>query len=120
MSESPLIDELRSAGGRFGAVPADFAPCEVPLDYGDSRREYDALVGASAVIDFSARTQIEVTGADRATFLHNMCTNEIRRLAVGQGCEAFLTNAKGHVLGLVYIFAGESSHTIETVAGQAQ
>ncbi len=41
---------------------------------------------------------IRVTGPDGASFLHNLCTNDIRRLEVGGACEAFFTDVKAHVL----------------------
>lgn len=41
---------------------------------------------------------LEVTGSDRATFLHNMCTADVKQMAVGESREAFFTNVKGHVL----------------------
>jgi folate-binding protein YgfZ len=70
------------------------------------------------VYDVSDRTQIEITGADRATFLHGFCTNDIKSLRPGQGCEALLTNIKGRVLAHVYVFAGAESLWLETFPGQ--
>ena len=70
------------------------------------------------VYDVSDRTQIEVVGVDRAKFLHGFCTNDIKSLQPGQGCEAFLTNIKGRVLGHVFVFAGAQSLWLETVPGQ--
>ena len=65
------------------------------------------------------RTQIEATGPDRASWLHNLCTNEIRKLAAGSGCEAFFTNVQGKTLAHVLIFAGPESLVIETVPTKA-
>lgn len=55
------------------------------------------LYGKIGLVDFSSRGKLEITGDDRAKFLHNLCTNEIKNLATGSGCEAFLLDAKGHV-----------------------
>jgi folate-binding protein YgfZ len=71
-----------------------------------------------AVYDVSDRTQIEVAGADRAKFLHGFCTNDIKGLQPGQGCESLLTNIKGRVVGHVFVFAGPQSIWLETVPGQ--
>lgn len=73
---------------------------------------------AVLVFDVSDRTQIELTGADRAKFLHGFCTNDINRLQPGQGCEGFLTNIKGRVVGHVFVFATANSLWLDTVAGQ--
>jgi folate-binding protein YgfZ len=74
--------------------------------------------GPATVYDLGDRTQIEVTGVDRGTFLHGFCTNDIKSLQQGRGCEAFLTNIKGRVLGHVFVFAGTGSLWLETVSGQ--
>lgn len=81
---------------------------------------YEALTQGVGIVDFGSRTQIEVTGKDRATFLNNFCTNSVRGLSPGEGCEAFVLNAKGHILGHVFVFAGDQSHVLETVPGQAE
>jgi tRNA-modifying protein YgfZ len=82
--------------------------------------QYAALTTGAGLVDFTSRTQLELTGADRASFLHNLCTNSVRDLAPGNGCEAFVLNVKGHIVGHVFIFAGPNSHVVETVPGQAE
>ena len=52
--------------------------------------EYKALTAGAGLVDFPEWTQIELRGKDRASFLHNLCTNEIRKLPADGGCEAFL------------------------------
>jgi folate-binding protein YgfZ len=84
------------------------------------RDEYEALTRRVGVVHLSDWTHVEICGRDRARFLHGFCTNDIQRLAPGAGCEAFLTNAKGHVLGYVFVFCGESALVIDTVPGQAE
>lgn len=78
----------------------------------------DEMTSSMTVYDLSDRTQIELTGADRAKFLHGFCTNDIKGLHPGQGCEAFLTNIKGRVLGHIFVFAGAQSLWIDTTSGQ--
>ncbi len=87
-------------------------------DFGNVPAEYAALTGEAGLVDFSDRTQIEVTGADRQSFLHNLCTNEVRKLTAGAGSEAFLCNPQGHVLALVTLFCGQESLVLETVPQQ--
>lgn len=81
--------------------------------------QYAALTEGVGLVDLVDRTQIEITGSDRAKFLHNLCTNAVRELPAGSGCEAFLLNAKGHIVGYVNLFAGEQSLVLETAAGQS-
>jgi folate-binding protein YgfZ len=66
------------------------------------------------------RTRIGLTGGDRAKFLNNLCTNDVRKLREGQGCEAFLTTVQGKTIGHVLIFCQASSIVIDTVPGQAE
>lgn len=73
---------------------------------------------AVLVFDVSDRTQIELAGADRVKFLHGFCTNDINRLQPGQGCEGFLTNIKGKVVGHIFVFATATSLWLDTVSGQ--
>jgi folate-binding protein YgfZ len=65
------------------------------------------------------RAQVEITGKDRVRLVHGLCTNDLNRLQAGDGCEAFLTNAQGRVMGYVQIFVHPESLTIESVSGQA-
>lgn len=69
-----------------------------------------------AIVD---RTRLEIGGADRAKFLHNLCTNDVKSLAPGQGCEAFFTNVQGKLLGHVFLFVGAEAIVVDTVSGQA-
>lgn len=55
------------------------------------------LYDVCGLVDLSARGKVELTGADRATFLHNLCTNDAKKLEAGTGFEAFLLDAKGHI-----------------------
>ncbi len=101
-----------------GAAGADLA---VQVDhFGSVEAEYRALGHALGLVDLSRRTALEITGRDRAQLLQNLTTNEIRKRSPGQGCEAFFLNVQGRILGHGLVFAGESSHEIDTVPGQAE
>ncbi|MDA1051278.1 MAG: folate-binding protein [Planctomycetota bacterium] len=78
-----------------------------------------ALCDGIGFCDLSGRAQIELTGADRAKVLHGLCTNDIKRLAPGDGCEAFLTNVQGKTTGYVNVFCTQQSLIIDTNPGLA-
>ncbi len=86
-------------------------------DVGGLAAGYRAAVPDAALFDLSDRTQSEITGRDRASFLHHFCTNDIKRLRAGEGCEAYLTNIKGRIVGHILVFAGESSLWLDSVPG---
>jgi len=84
------------------------------------QREYEALVQTAALVDLGHRTQIELRGDDRATFLHNLCTNEVRKLPPGAGCEAFITSVQGKTLAHGFIFVDAQSIVFDTSPGQGE
>lgn len=81
---------------------------------------YQALTTSAGLVDLTGRTQLELIGPDRASFLHNFCTNAVRNLPPGAGTEAFFTDVKGRILGHGFIFNGPQSLVIETVPDQGQ
>jgi tRNA-modifying protein YgfZ len=61
--------------------------------------EYQALRAGRAVHELAGWSSVSVRGADRQSFLQNLCTNDVKQLAPGASCEAFFTNVKGHIVG---------------------
>ena len=80
---------------------------------------YRALKTQPGFIDRTDRVRIEVGGADRAKFLHNLTTNDVKRLAVGRGHEAFVTSLQGKTLGYVTLVASEARILLRTDPGGA-
>lgn len=102
MSEPlPLREFHRSLGARLGSLHG----AELVADYGDLAAEYFALRDAAGFVDLSFRGRLCLTGADRVRFLHGQVTNDVKKLAVGTGCYAALTNAKGRLQSDLNIFA---------------
>lgn len=85
--------------------------------------EYQAAVSHAALFDRSAWTKVEVAGPEAQSFLHNLCTNDVKNLSVGAGCEAFLTTAKARVVAHFFVghfdFDGRSILVLDTVPGQS-
>jgi folate-binding protein YgfZ len=75
---------------------------------GQLKWQYDALISGSGFVELQKRCCVRLTGKDRQTFFHNFCTNDIKQLAVGKICEAFVLNSKGKILGFVHAVAGEN------------
>jgi folate-binding protein YgfZ len=86
-----------------------------PESFGNSHAEYTWIQTEAVVCDRSDLVWIEVTGRDRAKFLHNFCTQDVRVLVPGQGVEAFVTTVQGKVLAHVHLFAGNDSLWVVTV-----
>ena len=87
---------LRQLSG--GARPAQTSYQPLIGCFGDLDAEYRALADGPALVDRSYRGLLEITGADRASWLHNLTTNEVKNLSPGQGTYAFACNAQGRIL----------------------
>jgi len=82
--------------------------------------QHTALTQGVGVTDLSDRTRLELRGSDRVSFLHAFCSNDIKRLAPGCGCEAFVTSPQGKTLGHVLVFCDTDRLLLDTSPGQAQ
>ena len=65
--------------------------------------QYEAITSGAGVVSLADWTLVELTGDDRAAFFNSFCTNEIRKLTAGSGCEAFITSVQGKVLAHVLV-----------------
>ncbi len=74
----------------------------------DRKDEYTQLARGARYVELSDRCLVGMTGVDRQSFFHNFCTNDIKKLKVGEICEAFVLNTKGKILGYVHAIAGEN------------
>lgn len=97
---SPLYDVTNAAGAAFEA----FHGYLLPANFGDTLDEYQAARSSAVVFDLSSRTKIEVTGAEAAMFLHNLCTNDITNMPIGAGCESFLATSTAKAVGFLNIY----------------
>lgn len=69
--------------------------------------------------DRSDRTRLEISGPDRAKFLHNLTTNDVKKLAEGTGHEAFVTSPQGKTLAYVTLLASDRAILLRTDRGDA-
>lgn len=73
----------------------------------DIVEQYSAAHAAGGVFTRTDRATIEVTGKDRATWLHNLVTNTVKTLSPGEGNYAFATNVKGRTVFDLYFYVLE-------------
>ncbi|HLY10380.1 MAG TPA: hypothetical protein VKW04_13835 [Planctomycetota bacterium] len=98
---------------RRGAVMGALGDVSVALHYGEPVREAGALRSGAGLVDLSWRGVLEVTGRDRARFLHGMCTNDIKKLQPGQGCMAAIVNRQGKMVAEMIAHAAENAIFLE-------
>lgn len=65
-------------------------------------------------------TVLEITGRDRARFLHSFCTAEVVRRTAGETCEAMVLDGRGKLVGLVQLVFLDDAIRLLTVPGQAE
>ncbi len=78
-----------------------------PVTSADAASEHAAVRGGAGLIDRSDHGVLEVTGRDRAAFLHAMLSNDIAGLTPGQGCGATLLDVHGKVQVLLRVLVLE-------------
>ncbi len=82
--------------------------------------DYQTLLAGSGFAELRDWSTVSMTGADRQSFLHNMCTADIRRLSTGETCEAFCTDVQGKIVAHVFVMVQENQFDLLTVPGQAE
>src|SRR5258708_4294161 len=75
---------------------------------------YEALRQGAAWLDLSARGRIVARGRDRARFLHNVTSNEVKKMTPGSGCYAFLLSPQGRIQADLHLFCFEDHFLIDT------
>ncbi|HXO23421.1 MAG TPA: folate-binding protein [Streptosporangiaceae bacterium] len=88
--QSPLLESP-------GAVEAGWPDEGVAAHYGDPMREQRALDGAAGLVDRSNRGVLTITGPDRLSWLHNLTSQQLERLAPGSTRQALILSPTGHV-----------------------
>ena len=69
-----------------------------------SSDQYAAAHHSAAMFDRSSRGRIEMTGADRRTFLHALVTNDVAGLAKGSGAYAAYLTPQGRMISDMSLF----------------
>ena len=63
-----------------------------------SHDQYQALREGAGLLDRSSRGRLQLTGADRRSYLHGLLTNDIDSLSARQGCYAALLTPQGRMV----------------------
>lgn len=103
-----FVETLKQAGAVFGSdqmTVKHFGNADDPTCAANAvDNEYFNATNNSSMFPLQSSSMLELTGEDRAKFLHNFCTADVKQLPAGQGCEAFITNVKGRVLAHIFVY----------------
>lgn len=102
---NPLLAEHVAAGARL----VEAAGRRMPADFGDLHAEYEALRTGAGLLDLSAHGRLRIVGSDRASFLHNMVTNDVRALRPGEGCHAAKLDVHGKMEAGLHVLCLEDA-----------
>jgi len=75
---------------------------------------YQALLSGAAWLDLAARGRILARGRDRARLLHNISSNEVKKMAPGSSCYAFLLSPQGRIQADLHLVCFEDHFLIDT------
>ena len=100
LKRTPLFAVHQKAGARL--VP--FGGWEMPVQYSSIVDEHLAVRKAAGIFDISHMGEICVSGPSAGAFLNHILTNDIRKIAVGQGQYSLMCNARGGVVDDLYVY----------------
>jgi aminomethyltransferase len=86
----------------------------------ESLAEYRAARNAVGLVDRSDLGVVEVSGRDRAKFLHALLSNDVASLVPGQGCAAALLDVHGKVQVVLVVLALEDRLVLLTPPGMGE
>jgi folate-binding protein YgfZ len=84
-----------------------------------AEQQYNSLRSGRALVELADWSSVTLTGKGCQSFLHNFCTNDVKRLAPGESCEAFFTNVRGKIIGHGLVTCGDKEIVIVGAPGQA-
>src|SRR5208283_3065551 len=100
MKRTPLYAAHLSLGGKL----IEFGGWEMPVQYASITQEHLAVRTAAGLFDISHMGEVRLSGAGAAGFLNHTLTNDINKLAVGQGQYTLLCNERGGVIDDLYAY----------------
>jgi aminomethyltransferase len=106
---------LYEAHVRLGARLVDFGGWEMPVQYTGIVEEHLAVRRAAGLFDISHMGELVVSGPGAETFLNRVLSNDVRRLAVGQGQYTLLCNVEAGVIDDLYVYRTEAAQYLLVV-----
>jgi len=95
---------LYSAHQQLAAKLIDFGGWEMPVQYTSITDEHLAVRHAAGIFDISHMGEVTVSGAGAEVFLNSVLTNDIRKLAAGQGQYTLMCHPGGGVIDDLYAY----------------
>jgi aminomethyltransferase len=95
---------LYAAHQKLGGKLIEFGGWEMPVQYTSITDEHLAVRNAAGIFDISHMGEVTVSGAGAEEFLNRTLTNDIRKLASGEGQYTLMCNERGGVIDDLYAY----------------
>lgn len=99
-----LRTPLYAAHQKLGGKLIEFGGWEMPVQYSSITDEHLCVRKAAGIFDISHMGEILVSGPSAQAFLNHTLTNDIRKIAVGQGQYTLMCNERGGVVDDLYVY----------------
>jgi aminomethyltransferase len=100
LKRTPLFTAHQKLGGKL----VEFGGWEMPVQYTSITNEHLAVRNAAGIFDISHMGEITVSGSGAEAFLNSVLTNDIRKLAPGEGQYTLMGNERGGVIDDLYAY----------------
>jgi aminomethyltransferase len=95
---------LYAAHQKLGGKLIEFGGWEMPVQYTSITDEHLAVRNAAGIFDISHMGEVTISGAGAEAFLNSVLTNDIRKLAPGEGQYTLMCNERGGVIDDLYAY----------------
>ena len=95
---------LYAAHQKLGGKLIEFGGWEMPVQYTSITDEHLAVRTAAGIFDISHMGEVTVSGTGAEAFLNSVLTNDLRKLASGEGQYTLMCNERGGVIDDLYAY----------------
>ena len=100
LKRTPLYAAHQKLGGKL----IEFGGWEMPVQYTSIVDEHLVVRSAAGIFDICHMGEVSVCGPAAADFLNATLTNDVRKLADGQGQYTLMCNERGGVIDDLYVY----------------
>jgi aminomethyltransferase len=100
LKRTPLFERHQKLGGRL----VEFGGWEMPVQYTSIVDEHQTVRTGAGIFDICHMGEVFVSGAGAEAFLNASLTNDVRKLAPGQGQYTLMCNERGGVVDDLYCY----------------
>jgi aminomethyltransferase len=108
---TPLYDRHVAAGARM----VDFAGYDMPLQYSGIRDEHLAVRERAGLFDVSHMGEVLVHGTGAASFVQQLVTNDVAKLADNQAMYTVMCNDSGGIIDDLIVVRADQTHFLIVV-----